>query len=93
MSQYELTFLLNNEEEIKKMKDLLQTVKGKLVKEEAWGKKTLCYPIKKQKTAQFYHWIIEINQNKVQDLRKKLNFNENLLRFLLLKISTKGRQS
>ncbi len=83
---YELTFLLNEEEEIKNLKSLVDSLKGKITKEEKWGKKTLSYPIKKNTAAEFYNWTIEMSPKDVKELKRKLGFNEKLIRFLLLKI-------
>ena len=82
--KYELTFLLNEEKELNVIKELLAGLDAKLVSETSWGKKQLVYPIKKQTAASFYHWVIEISTKKVGELKKKLNYNEKLLRYLLL---------
>ncbi len=84
MNQYELTFLLNEESELENIKKLIISLSGKVLKEEKWGKRTLAYPIKKHTTAEFFFWKLEIDQKNVSELRKKLNFNEKLLRYLLL---------
>lgn len=82
--KYELTFLLNEEKELAVIKELLVSMKAKLLSEETWGKKDLIYPIKKHTSAVFYHWKIEINKKDISELRKKLNYNEKLIRYLLL---------
>lgn len=82
--KYELTFLLNEEKELSVLKELLKGLDAKLLEEAAWGKKNLIYPIKKQTSASFYNWKIEIAKNQVTELRKKLNYNEKLIRYLLL---------
>lgn len=87
MSQYELTFLLNEEAELKVLKELITSVEGEVTKEEKWGEKTLSYPIKKNYKAHYYHWKLSIPTKKVTDLRKKLNYNEKLIRYLLLVVS------
>lgn len=84
MNQYDLTFLLNEESELENIKKLIESLSGKILEEEKWGKKTLAYPIKKNTTAEFYFWKFEMEQKNVNELRKKLNFNEKLLRYLLL---------
>ena len=86
MTQYELTFLLPEKEEMKPVKDLLLAEKATIEKEEEWGEKTLAYPIKKNQTAYYFHWTIKIDDNRINELRKKLNFIEKLLRYLLLKV-------
>ena len=82
--KYELTFLLNEEKELVVLKELLKSFDVKLLEEATWGKKNLIYPIKKQTSAVFYHWILDVDQKKVSDLSKKLNYNEKLIRYLLL---------
>lgn len=84
MTTYGLTLLLNEESELEAIKKLVESFSGKILKEEKWGKKTLAYPIKKTRTAEFYHWTLELDKKNVTELRKKLNFNEKLLRYLLL---------
>ncbi len=84
MSKYELTFLLKKKEDLEKIKQLLASIKATIIKENDWGEKTLAYPIKKNRTAFFYNWLIEIERKKVNELRKKLNFEEKLIRYLLL---------
>lgn len=82
--KYELTFLLNEEKELAVIKDLLKSLDAKLLEEAAWGKKNLIYPIKKHTIASFYNWKIDIKKTAVSELRKKLNYNEKLIRYLLL---------
>lgn len=85
MSQYDFVFLLNDEEEVKNIKEMVKSASGKLLEEKNWGKKTLSYPIKKNTSANFYDWVLEIEAAAVADFKKKLNFNEKIIRYLLLK--------
>lgn len=82
--KYELTILLNQEAELKNIKDLVTGLSGKIDKEENWGEKTLVYPIKEHQKAKFYNLVIDVPETKMGELRKKLNFNDKLIRFLLL---------
>jgi len=84
MSKYDFTFLLNQEAELKTIKDLIISLKGKVTKEDNWGKKTLSFPIKKTSVANFYNWQVEIESKSMKELKKKLDYNENLIRYLLL---------
>lgn len=86
MSAYELTFLLNEEAEIKNLKDLLTSLSIKVTEEKNWGKRTLSYPIKKQDSANYYTWSIDADTIHIKELKNKLNFNEKLMRYLLLKV-------
>mgnify|MGYP001127601441 CR=1 FL=1 len=86
MSQYELTFLLKKKEDEKTVKDIITSIKGKILKESAWGEKKLAYPIKKNQSAFFFNWLVEVEEKNIFDLRKKLNFEEKIIRYLLLKL-------
>lgn len=82
--KYELTFLVKEEAEAKAVKELIESCKGKVIKENKWGEKTLAYTIKKNHTALFYNFEIEIDKKSVLDFKNKLNLNEKVLRYLLL---------
>ncbi len=86
MSKYDLTFLLNEEAELKTLKELLISLDAKLIKEENWGEKTLAYPIKSLLKAHYYQWHLEMPKNNAMELRKRLQFNEKLIRYLLLSV-------
>lgn len=84
MTKYELTFLLDGEEELKPIASLLESLSGKIIEEKKWGKMSLAYPIKKKSSLDFFTWTIEIDKENVTELKTKLNFNEKLIRYLLL---------
>ena len=86
MSKYNLTFLLNEESELKTLKELVASLDCKIVKEEKWGEKTLAYPIKRLLKAVYYQWQLEMPKTNAMELRKRLQFNEKLIRYLLLAI-------
>ena len=86
MPTYELTFLLNEETESNTIKELINSLKGKIIKEEKLGKKTLAFPIKKNTNAIFYIWQFEMEAKNLMEFKRKLNFNDKLIRYLLLTI-------
>lgn len=86
--KYELTLLLLEEAEAKTIKDSINSIKAKIEKDDSWGKKTLAYPIEKNRSAYYLHWLLEIDERRVNELKKKLDFNEKLLRYLLLKVNS-----
>lgn len=79
-----MTFLLDEESELQQIKETIESLSGKILKENDLGKKILAYPIKKLNSARFYNFLIEIEKSKLLELKKKLNFNEKLIRYLLL---------
>lgn len=82
--KYEITFLTKEETELKNVKDLIESYKGEVTKEEKWGERTLAYSINKNRTAFFYNFQFEIDKKGVLELKNKLNLNEKVLRYLLL---------
>lgn len=86
MNKYEFTFLLPDETEVEQIKTLLESLKGRITEETKWGKRQLSYPMKKQNTAFYFTWMIEVEPKQMAEFKKKLNFNETLLRYLLLKV-------
>ncbi len=86
MSEYEFVFLLNEKEELKKLKEFVTSLSGKVTEEKVLGQKNLAYPIKKQTSADFYEWRVQLQEDKLTEFKKKIGFNEKLLRYLLLKV-------
>lgn len=86
MQTYELTFLVNKDDQVKKLEDLIESLNGKITKKDDWGVKTLAYPIKKITSAHYYNWTLEMSGPSTQKLRTTLNFNDDMIRFLLLKV-------
>jgi len=84
MKTYELTFLVGDEKESKIVKDTLKDVSGSIVSENAWGERTLSYPINKKDKAYFFTWMVKLAKDKVTDFKTKLNFSEHSVRYLLL---------
>lgn len=83
---YEMTFLLKQESDQEAIKKITDSLKTKVTEEKKWGKRTLAYPIKKQLELFYYSWKIELPESALPDLRKKLDFNEVLIRYLIIKL-------
>ena len=86
MAQYELAMLTVNKADTEAVKEYIEKLSGKIVKEEVWEKRQLAYPIRHNDTGTYVFWNIEIDKKNVSELRKRLQFNDVLLRFLLLTI-------
>lgn len=83
-SQYNFVFLTNDQNELPKLKDIITSFEGTVTEEKKMGTKTLAYPIKKAESADFYEWAIQMPVSKMTEFKKKLGFEEGLLRYLLL---------
>lgn len=89
MNQYYLTLVLRPEVEEKVQKELLDNLKkkfDKIVKEDLWGEKDLVYPINKQNKGFYVHFAIEADPKVIKDIDKTLKVEENILRYLLVRV-------
>lgn len=84
MSSYELTFLVEDKKEADKVKELITSLKGKIQEEKHWGTQALAYPINKHTSADYYTYQLTIDETELPQLKQKLNFNENIIRHLIL---------
>ena len=93
MSSYELTVLFplslstdDYKKEVSKLENDFKKLKIKKLKSSDWGKKLLAYPINKLYEAYYLHLTFEAEPNVIDDLRKSLRLNENILRNLLIRL-------
>lgn len=85
MFPYELTVLLPAKEELSTVKKIIADNGGIIKEEKSWGERKLAYKIKKFITA--YYYLLEFTLNdkkKLSSIKKQMNFNENIIRYLLL---------
>ena len=83
MQKYEITYLLTpelNETEIAEKESLISNTQQKTTK-----KITLAYPIKKTKTAFLGCQEIKTDPDKIKEMKKALDKEEAILRFLITK--------
>ncbi|XZR52875.1 MAG: 30S ribosomal protein S6 [Enterobacteriaceae bacterium] len=89
MKHYEIVIILNLStsnkilEIIKYYSDYIKKENGKIYRIEDWGKRKLCYKIKKKTKAHYILLNIEISQKKIKDLEEKLKFNNFIIRKLI----------
>ncbi len=89
MNSYLLTLVLKADLDEKARKELLELVKkkmSKVSKEDSWGSKDLAYPIKKQAKGFYVHFEFEGDPKVIKDLDKTLKVEDNILRFLLIRV-------
>jgi len=93
MEKYELTLVLDGKITAAKIKTvsgklskLVELFKGKIVKLEEWGKKDLAYPINKSSTGYFLYGELELTTNTVKGLTDKLRIDEDILRYLIIRV-------
>ena len=67
-------------------KKKLSGVKGTIIAQEDWGLKDLSYKIKNNKTAFYKFYQIEMEGNKIQEIKKTLVQDEKIIRCLFVKV-------
>lgn len=87
---YELIVMIKPDEVQDTVKKLTEIIKKLLpgetsIKKEELGKKTLAYPIKKIKEANYFLFSISCDAAKIPELSQKLKTFEKILRFLLIR--------
>lgn len=93
MNSYYLTLVLKPDLEEKEKKTLLDSVikrlvgnEGKVEKEDLWGVRDLAYPIKKQSKGFYAHFEITADPKDAKGLDKQLKVEEDILRYLLVRV-------
>ena len=76
----------NQKKILAKIKGLITGFKGKAGKADEWGKKALAYPIKKKTDGIFHLLKIDLPESAVKELDQKLKLEDNLMRFLIIRI-------
>ena len=75
-------------DELKNHTDMVSELNGNVVYQESWGMRNLAYPIKNNKKAFYEFMNIEIPQENIDIMNSKLNLNENVIRYLSIKVKS-----
>ncbi len=96
MEQYETAFLISptleeedTEKIITQMAGVISKMKGKMIKEDRWGKRRLAYQIKKQEEAFYVFFHYEGDSAIPNELERRFKQSEAILRFLTVKKESK----
>ena len=74
--------------ELKNHTDMVSELDGNIVYQESWGMRNLAYPIKNNKKAFYEFMNIEMPQENIDLMNSKLNLNENVIRYLSIKVKS-----
>jgi len=91
MKDYELTVLIHPDLEVDlekplaKVRDIVTTAGGTIVKEDNWGKKRLAYPIKKQDFAIYVYFDVQLPADAPLKISNIFNITDEVIRYLLVK--------
>ena len=94
MSKFEAVILLSpdlSSENLKKQEatfeKLLIGLSGSIFSKEDWGLRDLNYKIKNFKKAFYKFYQLEIEGSKIQNIKKNINQNEQIIRHLFVKVN------
>ena len=92
MRKYELTIVIAGGTAPAKKKSIqgkvekvVKGLKGKIGKVADWGEIGLEYPIEDNSSGNFLHFPIELDPAQAKEISKKLNFEEEIIRYLLVR--------
>ena len=92
MKNYELSVLfhpdleMNLEPALDKVKKLIESNGGKIVKEENDGKKRLAYSINSQDFAIYYYYDLQLPASAPAKISSTLNITDEVIRYLLVTV-------
>ena len=93
MAYYESVFIArqdvssNNVEELAgQLQQIVQDNGGQVTKTEHWGLKNLAYRMKKNRKGHYVLFNIDAPAEAVQELERNMRFNEDIIRFLTVKV-------
>jgi len=93
LHEYELVYILQeemSEDEVLGVNDRIAQIvsihEGETLSTEMWGRRTLAYPIKKQFEGHYVLQRISMMPDGTADIERYLRFNENVLRFLNMRV-------
>ena len=95
MKEYEVSLLfhpdleMNLDPALDKVKKLIETSGGKIVKEEPDGKKRLAYPIGKHEFALYYYITAELPSEAPSKISSTLNISDEVIRHMVIKADPK----
>lgn len=92
---YQLTILVNNKLDEKTRQGVLDVVAkdlGEKTKADLWGVRGLSYEIKHNDKAFYAHYNFETEPATIPVIDRKLKLNEEILRYLLIKIEEKKQK-
>lgn len=97
MKEYELTVLIHPDLEVdldaplNKVRDIVKSAGGEIIKEDNWGKKKLAYKIRKEDFAVYVYFDVKLPADAPLKISNTLNITDEVLRYLLVTVDEKGR--
>jgi small subunit ribosomal protein S6 len=97
---YETTVIINPTLEEHQIESIVRNVEEMIAKNggsvksvERWGRKRLSYPINKRNNGYYAHVEFEAEGNLVVDLERIFEYDENIMRYLTIRLDQKAIQA
>jgi len=98
--EYEMMVILSPRQSKDEASDLNQKLLafitdngGEVVKTDDWGKRILAYPINKVKEGYYYVDYFSLESTTIKLIKKQMNLNENIIRYIIINLSDKRRKN
>ncbi len=72
---------------INSLSEIISNEKGKVVKKENWGLRSLAYKIKKNKKGHYFMLNLDSDPSALFEYERQMRINEDIIRFLTIKIN------
>ena len=72
---------------INSLSKIISDEKGKVVKKENWGLRSLAYRIKKNKKGHYFMLNLDSDPSTIFEYERRMRINEDIIRFLTIKIN------
>ena len=93
MRDYELGFVIHPEvdqadvtEAVDKVGQYVTAGGGEVTSVDVWGRRSLAYPIRKQKEGTYVFLHTQLDPQAIKELERRLKLDEEVLRYLLIRL-------
>jgi small subunit ribosomal protein S6 len=93
MRPYELGFILHPQVEqpdvtqaVDRVSQYVTATGGEVTSVDVWGRRALAYPIRKQQEGTYVFCNAQLQPQAIQDLERNLKLDEEVLRYLVLRL-------
>lgn len=99
MKEYELTVLIHPDLEVdleaplSKVREVITSAGGEIIREDNWGKKKLAYKIKNEDFAVYVYFDVSLPADAPLKISNTFNITDEVLRYLLVTVDEKGRRA
>lgn len=96
---YELTYIINSvlnekqtQDAIRRVSNLVDDIGGEVVETDEWGSRRLAYSINKRRNGYYVTQTFEAPGENLARLERSLRIDDDILRYLLLRVGVKMQQ-